>query len=209
MSEPIATYPLTWPPGWRRIPGQRRQRARFHNANKDLTIAVAVSRLCSELKQFGVRDIDTIISTNLKVRLDGLPYSSQRTPDDPAVAVYWKRRNDTTHKVMAVDLYDRIADNIAAVAATLSAMRSIERHGGAQILERAFTGFTALPSPNDWRHVLGFEDTPTWDECIARYKKLARQRHPDCGGSEAAMKELNTAYADAQREIGNMDDINA
>ena len=38
---------------------------------------------------------------------------------------------------MAIDAYTRTADNLAAVAATLEAMRAIERHGGAQILERA------------------------------------------------------------------------
>jgi len=47
---------------------------------------------------------------------------------------------------MAIDIYDTVAGNLAAVAATLDAMRAIERHGGAQILKRAFQGFKALPS---------------------------------------------------------------
>jgi len=102
---------------------------------------------------------------------------------------------------MAVDLYDRIADNLAAMAATLEAMRTIERHGGAIILERAFLGFQSLPSPNDWRHVLGFEDTPSWETVKDRYQQLAKQRHPDCGGSDAMMSELNRAYEDAEREL--------
>ena len=76
---------------------------------------------------------DSIISTNLKLRLDGLPRSDQKEPDDPGVAVYWQRLSKPK-KVMAIDLYDRIADNLAAIGATLNAMRAIERHGGALIL---------------------------------------------------------------------------
>ncbi|KVD37855.1 hypothetical protein WJ41_22830 [Burkholderia ubonensis] len=59
------------------------------------------------------------------------------------VAVYWETRAGA-RRVMAIDQYTRVADNLAAVAATLDAMRAIERHGGARILERAFTGFAAL-----------------------------------------------------------------
>jgi hypothetical protein len=48
----------------------------------------------------------------------------------------------------------RAADNLAAIAATLEAMRAIDRHGGATILNRAFTGFTALPPPADcWKEL--------------------------------------------------------
>jgi hypothetical protein len=68
---------------------------------------------------------------------------------------------------MAIDQYDRVEHNLAAIAATLDAMRAIKRHGGAEILDRAFTGFTALPAPmaggKPWRQVLGFDldYTPT------------------------------------------------
>jgi hypothetical protein len=93
------------------------------------------------------------------LRNDGLPLSKQREPEDPGVAVYWK--TDGKSLVIAADCYTKIADNLAAVAATLDAMRAIERHGGAAILERAFTGFTALPAPmtgqKPWRDVLGVQ----------------------------------------------------
>ena len=120
---------------------------------------------------------------------------------DPGVACYWKKGKDLSHKVMAIDNYQKVEDNLAAVAATLEAMRAIERHGGAVILERAFTGFQALPSPNDWRHIMGFEHTPAWDLVKARYKVLAMQRHPDAGGSDHAMAELNRALDEARREL--------
>lgn len=209
------SYPLSWPAGWRRTMPGTRQDGRFHvkrtvssygsngssQQSKKLTIAQARERVTEALRMLGIDARQTIISTNLAVRLDGLPKSGQRAPQDPGAAVYWKTPKDSTHKVMAVDQYQKVEDNLAAIAATLEAMRAIERHGGAMILERAFTGFAQLPSPNDWRHVLGFEDTPTFTEARARFRELARTRHPDAGGSEQAMGELNRAIDDATREL--------
>lgn len=151
---------------------------------------------------FGVREGDAIISTNIEPRLDGLPRSGQAQPKDPGAAVYWKIRSDKTHKVMAIDLYDCVADNLAAIAATLDAMRAIERHGGAMILERAFMGFVALPEPNNWRHILGLtEETATFEKAEAAYKRLAKTRHPDHGGSHDQMATINMAFEQAKREL--------
>jgi hypothetical protein len=82
-------------------------------------------------------------------------------------------------------------------------MRAIERHGGAMILERAFTGFTALPMPNTWRAVLGFEeaDQITLQDVRDMYRTRSFKHHPDRGGSEAKMKELNWAMAEAEKEL--------
>jgi DnaJ-domain-containing protein 1 len=109
--------------------------------------------------------------------------------------------------VMAIDQYYRVEENLAAIAATLDAMRAIERHGGAQILDRAFTGFTALPAPaaaRSWREVFGFTPHAQPDRAALRnrYRILAGERHPDrAGGSDAAMSELNVALREAEEEI--------
>ena len=106
---------------------------------------------------------------------------------------------------MAIDQYHKVEDNLAAIAATLEAMRAIERHGGAQILDRAFTGFTALPAPTSartWRTVMTFgESTPTREQLKQRYRELASMRHPDKGGSHGDMVELNAAYEQGLKEI--------
>ena len=110
---------------------------------------------------------------------------------------------------MAIDQYDRVADNLAAIAATLEAMRAIERHGGAQILERAFTGFTALPAPDHqrpWREVLGIPALPE-NEAQAReviegaYRRLRSRYHPDKGGDAAAFSAVQAAYEQAITEL--------
>lgn len=218
----IDSFPLQWPTGWPRTQDIYRKRAKFSKGervyssqpggsswtrHRDLTIADAVDRVLTELRTFGVLEGDAIISSNLRTRLDGLPYSNQKEPDDPGIAVYWRLPHEDQMKVMAIDLYDRVADNLAAVAATLNAMRAIERHGGAQILERAFTGFTALPAPGDaksWRDILDVPDEPGYDQ-LARarmhYRALASANHPDRGGSTSKMAEINRAWDEAQKEL--------
>jgi hypothetical protein len=167
-----------------------------------LTIAQGVGRVLTELRRLGIAEADALISTNIPVRLDGLPKGDAKEPHDPGAAVYWRTLHDEARKVMAIDLYDRVADNLAAIAATLEAMRAIERHGGAQILERAFTGFTALPAPRTWRDVLGLQwEQTTLEEARAAYRRLSHERHPDTGGSHDAMAELNQAWMAAEREL--------
>lgn len=207
-------FPLCWPEGWPRC--RDRKRAKFSKgerqysnygggswmARKSLSIAEATKRVLDELGRLGVEHGDAIVSSNLQPRLDGLPRAGQAEPSDPGVAVYWQRRG-ASMRVMAVDRYDRVADNLAAIAATLEAMRAIERHGGAQVLERAFTGFTALPKPSgaDWWEVLKLPRTAKRAEIEARFRRLARDRHPDRGGSNHQMAELNRARDQALAEV--------
>lgn len=152
----------------------------------------------------GVREGDTIISTNVEVRLDGLPYSNRSAPHDPGVAIYWKDSKGRK-KCMAVDRYDRVADNIAAIAATLDGMRAIQRHGGAEILERTFLGFAQLPERvgRQWREVLGFgEGHVTKEDVDSQFKARARKVHSDHnGGGDELMIELNRARQDALVEV--------
>jgi hypothetical protein len=108
---------------------------------------------------------------------------------------------------MATDRYWSVADNLCAIAATLEAMRAIERHGGAEILERAFRGFAALPATagRTWREVMEFtdRDQTTLANIEFAYRSLAKKRHPDVPtGSNEAMAELNAAREAALLEVG-------
>lgn len=216
----IAAHPLQWPPGWPRTPYHGRKGAQFgkgdatyrdgvrYVSKRALTVTDGVERVLAELGRMGVSRDDIVISTNIPTRLDGLPRSGERKPDDPGAAVYWeKRRHDRPNPfVMAIDRYDEVADNLAAIAHTLEAMRSIDRHGGAQILERAFTGFVALPAPGaskHWRDILDYRaPNPVRAVIDETYRRLASNAHPDKGGSHEQMADLNRARDDAYREIG-------
>lgn len=199
----MTNYPLTWPAGWRRTPNRRDGNFKNHGAR--LSIADGVKRVIEQLRLFGISDEDIVVSTNVQPRLDGLPLSHQAEPRDPGVAVYWKKPKDPQHKVMAMatDRYSKVADNLAAIGATLEAMRAIERHGGAVILERAFTGFLQLTQQNTWRHALEFDEDskPFLPQVRTRFERLAKTHHPDAGGSHARMVELNWAMVEAEKEL--------
>lgn len=193
MSGGETRCPLTWPSGWRRIPALDRRPAVFKNARNQVSIAVAIDRVLHELYLLcKASGDDVLISTNVSTRRDGMPRSDRGEPHDPGAAVYWQAGKQ--RRCMAADRYDRVADNLAAIAATLEAMRAIERHGGAAILDRAFTGFAALPAPEQWFEVLGVSSNATHAEILRAHSRLAMLLHPDRpGGDDAQMARVNVA----------------
>jgi hypothetical protein len=76
-------------------------------------------------------------------------------------------------------------------------MRGIARWGTGDMLDAAFTGFAALPPPSGWREILsvGRKDTPKVE------LEVAKQNHPDAGGSQERMSELNSAIPSARKEL--------
>lgn len=216
-AEKISRYPLQWPAGWKRTKGSDRMPGHFGKAKQhygsdgktswrskeNLTVFDGVKRCLSELKMLRVYEDDVVISTNVRTRLDGLPVSGAPEPADPGVAVYWRKNRSS--KCIAVDIYTKVADNLAAIAATIDAMRAIERHGGAEILDRVFLGFQSLPPPNGdaWWQILGFDTSAglTRSSVDDAYREFAKKHHPDVGGDPELFKKLNQAIAEARRQI--------
>lgn len=216
----LKSYPLCWPDGWKR--NARRERAKFgksstrlsqtgetlYDGRKKLTVSDSLGRISDSLSRMGISENSIIVSTNIPTRLDGLPRSGASEPLDPGAAVYWKHKGK--QECMAIDRYDRVADNLAAIAATLEALRAIQRHGGGEILERAFRGFAALPSAiitaRPWRDVLGIAESVMPAESLlevaeSRFKLLARSCHSDTGGTDGKMRELIQARDAARQEL--------
>jgi len=185
-------FPLCWPAGWPRV--QRRERSRF-----GLTFAAARDELFVELTRMGARQI--ILSTNVALRRDGLPYANEKDPADPGVAVYFQRKGKSM--TFACDRWDRVRDNIRAICKTIEALRGIERWGASDMMERAFTAFVALPAPGQtvtlscWQ-VLGIAPGSTRDLIDRAYRAKARDAHPDSGGSREAWDALTAAYEQAK-----------
>lgn len=217
MSERKA-FPLSWPDGWKRTASMSRTHAHFgktdtfqsqqgqstYAGKKRLSVSDAVERLLDQFRRMGVPDWNVIVSTNVPLRLDGMP-RSDKEPADPGAAVYWKKDDKQAMRCMAIDRYTRVADNLAAIAATLEAMRAIERHGGGTILERAFLGFAALPerATQHWREVLGIEGTPTPQLIEDRFRALAQVHHPDKGGDRNKFEEIVQARDAARLELAS------
>src|SRR5215472_5402148 len=208
-------YPLAWPQGWPRARKDGKFTTAYarqattgasYKSYARITLAEAVKRVLYELDRLGVPDGEAIISTNLILRLDGLPRTGQPAPADPGAAVYWRRRSSEPTRVMAIDRYARVEDNIAAIAATLEAMRAIERHGGAQILDRAFTGFAAIGAPDyfDPWAVLGLRPGASREMIEAQFRQLAKKYHPDAGGDAGDFHKIQKARAQCLGEASGV-----
>lgn len=187
----VPAYPLQWPASWPRA--HYRRRAHFGTTGRNgwkqaLTVADARARLSEQLDALGARY--ATLSTNVELRLDGSPRSGQPEPKDPGVALYFQMQGKDT--VLACDKWDRVADNIAAIAKHIEALRGIDRWGVGTAAQ-AFAGYQALPEPEQWFQVLGVQPNATKAEITAAYREKARGAHPDTGGSDAAMARLNAA----------------
>lgn len=202
MSDPfegVTAWPLSWPNGWKRT--ARHERARF-GAH---TIYKAIQELYHQVALLGVPRGRVVLSTNLKLRLDGIPYSGQRAPEDPGAAVYFELRK--APRVLACDRWDRVEHNLWALAKHVDAMRAMERWGVGS-LEQAFAGFVGLPEHagrRAWWQTLGLTGPSghSPDDVQRAYRERARSAHPDrAGGSHDAMSELNEARAEALRAVG-------
>lgn len=192
-------YPLHWPAGWPRTPLQDRQWWSRYKVTEE----TAKRELLDSLRMLGAQDV--ILSTNVRLRVDGLPYTGAKAPDDAGVAVYFTRNKRA--QVIACDKYTKLGLNYRAIGLAIEGMRAIERAGVSELLERAFMGFAALPavtSPSSWRAEMGFAPDAKVGSVtvLERFRELVKIRHPDKGGSEEGFMRLCGARDEAMREIG-------
>jgi len=167
-----------------------------------VTIHRATQELLWEIERMNGRL--PVISTNLELRGDGLPYSKQRPILDHGVAVYFTRRGKQL--VFACDRWNRIEHNMRSITKTIDAMRGIERWGSSDLMERAFMGFETLPAPDPWWKALGLPGpTRSEREIKDAYRKASNGAHPDRpGGSHDRMAQVNAARDEGLRLIGEL-----
>lgn len=219
MNEQAQRFPLKWPMDWRRTPRDKRERATFRHtvttsrtryvngqaageepvkSTRALTIAEAIDRLSGELERLGASD--PILSTNVPINLKGLPYSVAKEPDDTGAACYITLGKKPL--VFACDKWDRVEDNIAAIAQHIDALRRIDRYGVGK-LDQAFVGYAALPpSIEDWRIVLGVGECATVAQVNAAFLEKMKAAHPDVGGSHEEAAKLTAARDLALKVLG-------
>jgi len=191
-------YPLQWPAGRARTPAHKRDWSRF-----DVTLGRAQKHMHEEIERMNGKNI--VISTAQRVRRDGLIYAkdADRTPDDPGVAVYFLRKGQRV--CFACDQYYQIWENMRAIGKTIEAMRGIERWGSSEMLDRAFTGFAALPPPDapiemsgpgeiskPWHQILAVDPSAPWNAIRAAYRDKMRE------ADDTAKYSINAAYEQAK-----------
>ncbi len=190
-------HPLQWPLGWKRTANWDRPRSKYK-----VSEGRARDELYESIRLLG--GDGTIISSNLRLTRGGRPYTNQPLPQDSGVAVYWARKGK--QEVMACDKWMHPWENMRAIYHAIEGLRSMERAGATQIMERAFQAFQ-LPTGEgpSWRAVLKIEPhlTPTVDFV----KRIARDRlrayHPDnkATGDEEEYKAVERAQREALQEL--------
>jgi hypothetical protein len=188
---PDQRYPLAWPEGWPRTPPYRRGHSPFK-----VTPDKAYRELVQELDRLGARNV--IISSNLKLRQDGIPYATQPRHDDEGIAVYFTRKGQ--NMVLACDKFAKREANMRAITKTIDAIRGIERWGSSDLMERAFTGFAQLghDSGRKWWDVLGVASDAPRHVIEAHYLRRRSATHPDKGGDAAEFQAVQQAWEQAQ-----------
>jgi hypothetical protein len=193
MAHAEEAYPLQWPVGWPRV--RYASRSKFGRR----TMYVAREFLEHELRLLGARGI--VLSTNVPLRQDGLPYSNAAEPRDHGAAVYFRIKDQP--RVLACDKWDRVADNVMAIVKHVEAIRGQVRWGVGSV-EQALGGYKALPemgAPKQWWEVLGLPRHSGEAAVEARRLELLQEHHPDRGGSSVRAAEINAAYDEARREL--------
>lgn len=240
---PKSAFPLAWPAGVART--KFPESAPFHSiktttrqwsdghVSKDqkripLENSAAYKDLVNQLNRIrGVRTV--MVSSNLDINeKTGICYFDGPTKPngDAGVAAYWTvsvhRAGQSTlvPYCMPCDKWQRVADNLSAVARSVEALRGMDRWGCVSV-EQAFSGFAALPPGSgesvgeasvaiDWREALSMGRT--WPEGMelaellliarTRYRQLMIDAHPDKpGGSTERAAMLNRALELAEKEL--------
>lgn len=188
----VDSYPLAWPAGFPRA--ARRGEGAFKT-----TLAGALSNVENSLRLFGSdsgKKIENmVISSNVTL--------GQQRPADPGVAVWFMW--DGIQVCIPVDRYAKVEHNLQAIHHVIEARRTELRHGGLAIVKAAFSGFKALPSPDNlvqpWRRVLGLGEKVTMADAETAYRRLRSQHHPDKGGDATLFHAVQTAYDQAKAEL--------
>jgi len=187
-------YPLAWPEGWKRTKNPAKSQFKT-------TLNGAIGNVQDSIRRFssdsGHKVENVLVSSNVTLM--------DAKPSDAGVAVYFTWDGIST--CIAVDRYQKVEENLQAIHHVLEAERTKLRHGGLNLVRHAFRGYAALPPPGTasqrpWHDVLGVYADASLAACKAAYQAKAKELHPDRGGSEAAMAELNAAMEEAKRARG-------
>lgn len=181
-------YPLNWPKAWKRtaVPTW----SKFGERSLDR----CVQQVLNELRRLGASN--AVISTNIRLRSDGLPRGDQPRPKDCGVAVYFTL--NARPCVLAVDKWRTVEENLWAIANDIEAQRGRLRWGVGSV-EQAFAGYTALPGPGEsgaavWYSVLQCAHDAPFHIVKEAYLARAKAAHPDNGGSHDSMVLINQAW---------------
>lgn len=177
-------YPLQWPKDFPRSKV-------FQGAAFQQNLDKAMKALEREMRLMGATNL--VLSSNVSL--------GEKNPSDKGVCAYFTW--DKLELAIPCDKWDKVHDNVYAIAKTIEAMRGMERWGAKHMIRQMFIGFKALPERTgavyrSWWEVLGVDQGVTLDVAREAYLALAKTHHPDKGGDRAKWDELERAYQEVR-----------
>jgi hypothetical protein len=184
----ITRNPLCWPNNVSRTAPHLRGNPQF----KERSLYESSRYVLEEINRLNERrwdhaDESVIISSNLRLKQDGTPFSNQVEPSDSGVAVYFQLRFLRNGKwyefpiVLSCDKWRKTADNLYAIGKDIDAQRSRQRWGCTK-LEQSFRGYLAIPEKcggASWWVLLGVDSTATEQQVKDAFRALSKKLHPD------------------------------
>lgn len=150
--------------------------------------------LAIEFERWGVTEWDTNYPRG--ARLEG--YSQSET-DRGVTLTYTLRGKQVT---LSMNKQPRAVDNIRVLYKVIESLRLNELRGMNEVFEQAYLQLVAPVTEKTPWEVLGIYPGSPIEIAEASYKVKAKELHPDAGGSEADMKQLNQAIQKLRE--GNM-----
>lgn len=188
-------HPLQWPLGYMRTPAQDREFGAFKQNWTE-----AKKELLRQLSLLGADNV--VISSNRPLdtwnSASRISEADRKAQRDPGVAVYFSRKKKDL--VLACDSFNEVWKNLYAIALIIDGIRRSERYRIPGFIDNVFSGFQKLlpgTYKNPWE-ILGVREHATNDEIDDAFYQKANEYHPDKGGSDEQMRDLNWAREEAK-----------
>jgi hypothetical protein len=154
-----------------------------------------------------------------QIRQDGMPFLQAQAAHPGVIVSFQSLHGPLSYPC---DTYLEWKDNVRAIALSLEALRAVDRHGVTQGGEQ-YVGFKALPqgagnTESDEAEkaarllctATGKTFSGTHVSAVMRdrksldtaYQEATRRVHPDAGGDNQAMADVNKAYAFLKARMG-------
>jgi len=157
-----------------------------YTLSTEKTWAATLDDLGETFRKWGIRNWSVMPSR---------PMSRARwqNTEDRRVTVRYVPRKDGDEITLTMDVQNRAEDNLRVLYLAIEALRMNEARGIADLVREAYLQLPAPAKTRDPYEVLGVRPDAPAEVIDSAYRALAKQRHPDAGGTDDAMTELNEA----------------